>query len=73
MTIHDYMQSKEIGYNNPSFAALIMAAIRKADSTNIEKLKIAFPEIYDELQKRYNAPGGGLNQQEIDWVVERSR
>lgn len=37
-----------------------MAAIRQADSDNIEKLHTAFPWVYEELLLRYNAPGGLL-------------
>jgi hypothetical protein len=37
-----------------------MAAMRKADSFNIERLRVAFPETYRELTARYNAPGGRL-------------
>jgi hypothetical protein len=37
-----------------------MAAIRKADSYNAVRLKDAFPHIYEEFHKRYNAPGGRL-------------
>jgi hypothetical protein len=35
-----------------------MAAMRKADSDNLELLKAAFPAVWEELQQRYNAPGG---------------
>ena len=37
-----------------------MAAMRKADSVNLLGLKAFFPEIYDEFEARYNAPGGRL-------------
>jgi hypothetical protein len=37
-----------------------MAAMRQADSDNIVRLRVAFPEVYDELHKRYGAPGGIL-------------
>lgn len=40
-----------------------MAAMSKADSTNIEKLAAVFPEIYDEVRARYNAPGGTLRSE----------
>jgi hypothetical protein len=55
MTLYDYQKSKEI---DAPFYTIIMAAMRKADSNNIEKLKCAFPETFDEFHKRYNAPGG---------------
>lgn len=42
-----------------SFEALIMAAMRKADTENMSKLRSAFPEIAYELQTRFNLPNGG--------------
>lgn len=60
MSLYDYRESIEIGIKDPSFYSLIMAAIRKADSDNIERLKAAFPETWTELKARYNAPGGLL-------------
>lgn len=54
MSDFDYQASKRIA--DYPFYAIIMAAMRKADSTNIEKLKAAFPEIWNELEERYNTP-----------------
>jgi len=48
---------------NP-FYALLMAAMREADSMNIKKLKAAFPDTWTELKARYNAPGGRLEGEE---------
>lgn len=48
------MKLVELGY------ALIQAAMRKADTPNLEALKAAFPETWAELQVRYNSPGGLL-------------
>jgi hypothetical protein len=56
----DYEQSKEIVMDDPSFAALIMAAIRKADTQNAIILSATFPAIHSELVQRYNSPGGRL-------------
>jgi len=58
MTFYDYQKSKEIEAEAYPFYAIIMAAMRQADSTNLAELKRAFPDIFDELQERYNAPGG---------------
>jgi hypothetical protein len=41
-----------------------MAAMRKADTDNLIKLKMAFPEVYDELSKRFYAPRGVLPEEE---------
>ncbi len=58
MSLSDYRRSLELSYDNTPFGALIMAAIRKADSVNLTLLQVAFPEIWHELDERYNAPGG---------------
>lgn len=60
MSRFDYEQSKEIAKLDPTFAALIMAAYRKADSTNRVSLRISFPEITMEMESRYNLAGGLL-------------
>ena len=38
-----------------------MAAMRKADSTNAAILRAAFPDVWADLQARYEAPGGVLD------------
>lgn len=58
MSLFDYEVSKKLTLQDPPFYALIMAAMRRADSTNLESLRRAFPAVYAELQARYNAPGG---------------
>lgn len=63
MTLYDYEMSIEIAQADCPFYALIMAAMRKADSSNIEKLKEMWPETYNELEARYNAPGGELSKE----------
>lgn len=55
-----YMASVDIGKGDPSFYGLVMAAMRKADSTNAAILRRAFPEVWEDLQARYLAPGGVL-------------
>jgi hypothetical protein len=60
MSHYDYECSKEILSDDPPFYALIMAAMRKADNHNLARLRDVFPGIWDELQQRYNAPGGLL-------------
>lgn len=58
MSLYGYKESQEIASKNYGFYALIMAAMRKADSGNMVKLQWAFPDTYAELQERYDAPGG---------------
>ncbi len=53
MSFYDYQKSKEISSEVPSFRALIMATAWKADTPNYGKLKAAFPEIIEELEKIY--------------------
>jgi len=60
VSYHEYEESLKLNAEDAPFFALIMAAMRKADSFNIERLRVAFPETYRELTARYNAPGGRL-------------
>jgi len=62
MSQYDYLKSMEIAAKDYPFYALIMAAMRKADDINGGKLKAMFPEVWQELRKRYNAPGGILDE-----------
>ena len=60
--IYDYQESQRIACEDYAFYALIMAAMRKADTDNLTKLQNAFPDVWSELVARYNAPGGMLNE-----------
>ena len=60
MSLYDYKESQRLGANDAGFYALIMAAMRKADTDNTAKLKACWPELWDEMFRRYNAPGGIL-------------
>lgn len=61
MSRFDYLESKRLAMEDASFAALIMAAYRRADTANALLLRGAFPDLVAELQARYNAPGGLLD------------
>ena len=61
MSLYDYRVSADIIRTDPPFYALIMAAIRKADTHNAEKLRAMWPEVVEEFTARYNAPGGELD------------
>ena len=65
MSVHEYEASKEIEAKDYPFYGIIMAAMRAADTPNLYALTRAFPEVRKELQARYNAPGGFLNDQEL--------
>lgn len=64
MSRFDYLMSRRLQAQDPSFDSLIMAAYRKADTYNAAKLEIAFPAICQELRERYDAPGGYLKGEE---------
>lgn len=58
MSYYDYCVSRELASNDPPFYALIMAAMRRADTENRQRLRAVYPELWAELQERYDAPGG---------------
>ena len=60
MSLYDYQMSLEIATNDYPSYALIQAAIRQADTDNLERLMQAFPRVHAELLARYHAPGGML-------------
>ena len=56
-----YKKSQELRALNFPFYALLMAAMRQADDVNTAKFKAMWPDVWDELHARYNAPGGLLD------------
>jgi hypothetical protein len=60
MSLHSYVISMALSRVDRPFSSYIMAAMRRADSDNLARLQAAFPEIWDELNDRYNMPGGVL-------------
>ncbi len=70
MSHADYQISRIISKQQFPFYSLIMAAMRQADSYNIEKLKSVFPEVHAELSRRYDSPGGYIvGDQEIEHIL----
>jgi hypothetical protein len=63
MSYHEYVVSKEL--HGAPFYALIMAAMRQADTFNTEKMRAAWPDVWDELYARYHAPGGVLDGEKV--------
>ncbi len=61
MSLYDYERSRALASTDEPFYALIMAAMRRADSHNEMLLRAAWPDVWDELRDRYNAPGGRLD------------
>jgi hypothetical protein len=45
---------------DPPFYALLFALIRKADTSNMEKIAREWPDVVAEFKMRYNLPGGLL-------------
>lgn len=67
MSHNDYVTSRKLAAEDVSFAALVMAAMRRADTGNMARLRLAFPDMADELVQRYNAPGGLLpDEQDVE-------
>ena len=60
MSYSTFVTGRDISAVDYPFYALIQAAMRQADTDNLEKLKQCWPEVYNELTERYNAPGGKL-------------
>ncbi len=58
MSHYDYIQSLKL--DRVPYYSLIMEAMRRADTPNLELLKAAWPDVWDELNMRYHAPGGLL-------------
>ena len=61
MSHYEYLIGIEISEKNPPFYAIIQAAMRQADSDNLDKLKAAFPDTFRELAFRYDSAGGYLS------------
>ncbi len=66
MSLHEYQCSLRINIQDDPFYALIMAAFRQADTDNLEKLKSAFPETWEEYKARYHAPFGVICREELE-------
>lgn len=65
MSLFDFQESSKAAAEYPFFA-LIMAAMRNADSHNSALLRDTFPELWAEISARYNAPGGILPDDETN-------
>jgi len=57
------MRGRELYAEDTPFYALIQAAMRRADTNNLEMLKDCWPEVWKELQERYDTPGGYLKEE----------
>ena len=70
-----FRRGMEISRTDPPFAALIVAALHKADGRNAAVIRAAFPSIAEEAQARYDAPGdllpGDPGYEEVQAVRRR--
>ena len=57
MSLYDYREARKLWRAETPFYTLIMAAMYAADDINLQKLRSAWPEVWEELQARYRAPG----------------
>lgn len=71
MSLHDYEFSKAL--TDAPFFALLMAAMRGADTRNAAALRAAFPHVWEELDVRYNSPRGLLRGESDGdgWTLDR--
>jgi hypothetical protein len=60
VSFYDYQASRRVDAADEPFHALIMAAMRQADTGNLALLQEAWPQTWAELSARYDAPGGAL-------------
>ena len=60
MSWQDYLEAQAILNTSPSYFALLMALIARADPDNRKRLRRVFPVQYEEWEKRDAAPGGKL-------------
>ena len=58
ISLFEYEQSQKIGAQGYQFYALLAALMRDADTDNTAKLKAEWPDLYESMQRRYNAPLG---------------
>lgn len=61
MSLFDYKIATQLKDWDTPFYALIMAAMWRGDTDNVQRLRAAFPDVWDELNARYNAPGGRID------------
>lgn len=54
----EWRTARELAKADTSFYALIGAAMMRADTFNASRLRSAFPGVWEEVQARYDGPGG---------------
>jgi len=82
MSLYSYKVAGRLDRDEQDFYGLLMAAMLKADTINLERLGREWPEVVAELQQRYNAPQGllpgernpetGDTREELDALREKA-
>ena len=60
----DYKAAEDISLA-PTFGAMLIALVRKADGSNLAKIRRAWPGVIEEVAKRYDMPGGCCDKAEF--------
>ncbi len=60
----DYHAGVKLARQDVAFYALLTALLMRADSLNAARIRAAFADDADEIQRRYDAPGGVLTEAE---------
>ncbi len=60
MTLHEFQAAQRLHAEQHPFYALLMAAMRAADTHNAALLREHWPAVWAELSERYDAPGALL-------------
>lgn len=61
---YEYDWSRQASGEDWPFYGIIMLAMRRADSGNLERLKAVFPQVWQDLEARHRAVGGVLPREE---------
>lgn len=62
LSLHEYEQSKHIQAQNYPFYALMATLMRQADTRNTDLLRENWPDIWESLLRRYEAPLGVIEE-----------
>lgn len=65
LSLYAYEVARELNAHNYPFSALIAAAMNRADTNNSARLTAMWPGVWEDLQARYNAPGGILEHEKF--------
>lgn len=72
VTFYDWHYALQLKKKDPPFYALLACLILRADSDNLALIRSCFPREVDETQKRYDGPGGAIDEEERE-TVDRLR